>query len=82
MALKLKELLVEDPYVVPIKIKKEKKGKMTMANNLVIRESTSDAPTESQQSSPSESSSDHQRSPASSTLPKGGRGRHLRTLRG
>ena len=45
--------------MVPIKTKKEE-GKKTRAKNLAIREKVSDAPTESYQSSPSESSADEE----------------------
>ena len=45
--------------MVPPKTKKEE-GKTTRAKNLAIREKVSDAPTESHQSSPSESSADEE----------------------
>ena len=55
----LERLLTEDPYVVPPKMKKEE-GKKTRVKNMALREKVSDAPTESYQSSPSESSADEE----------------------
>lgn len=54
----LEKLLTKDPYEVLVKIKKEE-GNKTKAKNPAIQDSTSDAPTESRQSSPVGSNIDH-----------------------